>query len=85
MMKTRFAILAFAFGACMGAGCASDIGETCETSGSADECVNDAVCVQAVSGEEPTCRKVCADDSQCTSTESCNGVEKSNLKACRPK
>jgi len=85
MKKTGFALLALAFGACLVAGCASDLGETCETSGSTDECVDDAVCVQAVSGEDPTCRKVCTDDSQCTATEGCNGVEGSNIKACRPK
>ena len=62
MKKTGFALLALAFGACLVAGCASDLGETCETSGSTDECVDDAVCVQAVSGEDPTCRKACTDE-----------------------
>jgi len=85
MTKRLLAILVLALGASTVISCAADVGETCETSGSMDECVDDAVCVQAVSGQEPTCRKVCTDDTQCASSEACNGVEGSNVKACRPK
>jgi hypothetical protein len=64
----------------------SEIGEACETPGETDECVDGAVCIQAVSGQDPTCFKICDSDTDCnTTTESCNGVQGSNLKACRIK
>jgi len=84
-MKKILAFLVMASGASMVGGCASDIGEACDTAGAEDECVEGAICEQAVSGQAPTCRATCTDDSQCASTEGCNGVEGSNLKACRPK
>ena len=67
-------------------GCAADIGETCATRGSQDECVEGAVCEQkGTSDTEPVCLKVCNDSTECASTEDCNGVSGSNIKACTPK
>jgi hypothetical protein len=66
--------------------CASDLGEACETRGSQDECVDGAICdLKGTSETEPVCLKVCTDAAQCASTEDCNGVSGSNIKACTPK
>ncbi|UQA63906.1 hypothetical protein E8A73_035940 [Polyangium aurulentum] len=73
--------------ALFGAACGgAEIGEACETEGSEDECVDGAVCAQpTLDSTEPQCLKICTDDAQCASTESCNGVSGTNIKACRPK
>lgn len=65
--------------------CTSDVGESCATRGSQDECVENAICDTTSSSNEPICLKVCTDDSQCASDESCNGTSGSNIKACQPK
>jgi hypothetical protein len=74
---------------CLGAllpACASDIGEACETRGSQDECVENAICdLKGTDDAEPVCLKVCKDAAECASTEDCNGVSGSNIKACTPK
>ncbi|MBK9263371.1 MAG: hypothetical protein IPM54_26650 [Polyangiaceae bacterium] len=68
--------------ACGGA----EIGEACETRGSQDECVDDAICdLKGTDETEPVCLKVCNDASECAATEDCNGVSGSNIKACTPK
>ena len=85
MLKKMLAVMVLALGALMGVACASDVGEACDTAGAEDECVDGAICVQAISGQDPTCLVTCTDDAQCASTEACNGVEGSNIKACRPK
>lgn len=61
----------------------SDIGESCDTAGSTDECVDGAICTNGDTGL--TCRRRCTDDSQCAATEACNGVSNTNLKSCQPK
>jgi len=61
-----------------------DIGESCDTSGKEDECVDEAICTKGADGAT-TCRRRCADDSQCASTEKCNGVSGTNIKSCQPK
>jgi len=65
--------------------CASDVGEACETRGSQDECVENAICDSTTDSAEPICLKVCTDDTQCASTEACNGTSGSSIKACTPK
>jgi hypothetical protein len=67
--------------------CAADIGEACETRGSQDECVDGAICdlEGTTSATEPVCLKVCKEAAECASTEDCNGVSDSNIKACTPK
>jgi len=86
-MKRLAMAMLLASAALLGAACGgAEIGEACETPGETDECVDGAVCIQAVSGQDPTCFKVCASDADCNpNTEACNGVEGSNLKACRLK
>ncbi len=65
--------------ACGGA----ELGEACATRGSQEECVDGAVCEQETSSAaEPTCLKVCKDAAECASTEDCNGVSGTNVKAC---
>jgi hypothetical protein len=67
-------------------GCASDLGEACETRGSQDECVDGAVCeVDGTDDTAPKCLKVCKDASECAATEDCNGVSGTNIKACTAK
>jgi hypothetical protein len=67
------------------AGCGrADIGEACDVSGDADECVDEAMCTKDASGST-TCRMRCTDDSQCGASEKCNGVSSTNVKSCQPK
>jgi len=64
----------------------AEVGESCGTKGSTEECVDGAVCdLKGTSDSEPVCLKICADSSECAATEDCNGVTGSNLKACTPK
>ncbi len=68
--------------ACSGA----EVGETCETEGAADECVEEAICGKpSDSAAEPQCLKICTADTDCAASESCNGVTGSSTKACRIK
>lgn len=62
----------------------AEIGESCDDSGSQEECVENAVC--DTEGAGSFCLKVCQDDTQCdAATEACTGVSGSNLKACHKK
>lgn len=60
------------------------IGEKCDTASSTDECADGAICTN-VSGGGFVCRKLCTEQSQCASTESCNGISGGALKSCQPK
>ncbi|MCO4763936.1 MAG: hypothetical protein KC502_20650 [Myxococcales bacterium] len=62
----------------------SEIGDACDTSGAADECVEGAICTQINSGDN-VCRKTCTADTDCGSEEACNGVSGSSTKSCQPK
>lgn len=86
-MKRLVMVLLLAGAALFGAACGgADIGEACEQGGKTDECVDGAVCAQAVASDTVLhCLKICEDVSDCASTEDCNGVTSTNLKACRPK
>ena len=48
-----------------------------------DECETGAVCTNV--SDALTCRKVCTDQTQCASTENCNGVSGTSTKSCQPK
>ncbi len=61
----------------------ADVGESCDTAGSTDECVGGAVCTNDSGGSR--CRRICQDDAQCAPTEACNGVSGTNIKSCQPK
>ncbi|MEY3012482.1 MAG: hypothetical protein RIT45_1217 [Pseudomonadota bacterium] len=66
-------------------GCASaEIGDSCDTSGSAGECVDGAICTQISDGNN-VCRATCTADTDCGTNEQCNGVGGSNKKTCQPK
>jgi hypothetical protein len=62
----------------------ADTGEGCDKSGDEKECVDEAICTKDATGAS-TCRKRCSDDSQCSSTEKCNGVSATNIKSCQPR
>ena len=66
--------------ACGGRG---DIGESCKTGGSTDECVAGSICSKTLSGAQ-TCQKVCVDQKDCPTGTTCNGVTGSSTKSCRP-
>lgn len=83
MMKDMKSWLLPAFTLCLACGRA-DTGETCDTSGDTDECVDEAICTKDSNGAT-ICRKRCTDDSQCAATEQCNGVSATNIKSCQPK
>ena len=74
---------AFAFViACSGE---SKLGEECDEPGKTEDvCESGSVCGKQTGGAV-ICLKQCADDTGCASTEACNGVEGTNIKACRLK
>jgi hypothetical protein len=68
--------------ACGGEG---DIGEPCDERGKTDgECKSGAVCGTDTGGAL-RCLKICAEQANCLADQECNGVEGTNLKACRIK
>lgn len=88
MMKNVLAVLAFASFAAALPACSSAaaLGETCETEGAVDQCVDGAVCGKpSDTATEPQCLVVCTSDADCESSKSCNGVSGSSIKACRIK
>lgn len=86
MMKNMLSALLLVCLGILVPACASDVGESCATKGSTDECVDGAVCeLKGTSDSEPVCLKICDDSSECAATEDCNGVTGSSLKACTPK
>jgi hypothetical protein len=72
-----------AFLLCVACGRA-DTGESCDKVGDTDECVDEAICTNESNGSQ-TCRKRCTEDTQCASSEQCNGVSGTNIKSCQPK
>ena len=87
MKLSRLSLLALSLVASVGlAACGGkgDIGESCETASATDECADGAICTNNSSGGF-TCRKLCTDQAQCASTESCNGISGGSQKSCQPK
>lgn len=66
--------------ACGGA----EIGEACDEVGSADECVDGALCTNE-DGDKAACRLRCDEQEDCSSGQDCNGVSNSSAKTCQPK
>lgn len=70
--------------------CGSDgeLGETCDTRGSTEQCAVDLVCTRdekLTGNETPVCLKQCDDQSQCAADEDCNGVSNTSTKSCQKK
>lgn len=81
-LRTLSSILVLGVGLLF-AGCgSSDIGESCDTAGSLDECVDGALCTNEAGGN--VCRLVCIDHADCPVNYSCNGVSGSSTKSCQP-
>lgn len=88
MLKIVLATLALASFAAVLPACSSAaaVGETCETEGAVDECVDGAICGKpSDKAPEVQCLVVCTSDADCGATKSCNGVSGTNIKACRVK
>ena len=71
-------------------GCGDDagaIGSSCSTPGATTgQCSAGAVCgMHADSDSAATCLKVCSQQSDCATSEDCNGVSGTSLKGCRAK
>lgn len=68
------------------AGCASEgaAGDACDKAGVTDGCESGTICANDANGNN-YCRKTCADQAQCSATESCNGITGTSTKACQPK
>ena len=68
-----------------GCGGAGDIGDDCSEPGSVDQCADEAVCHDRVSGDAPgRCRLICTDDRDCPGGGSCEDVSESPYKGCVP-
>jgi hypothetical protein len=81
LTRLLFITTVLALAAC---GSGGKVGDACATAGAmADECGDGAVCTQE--GTALVCAKLCAQQSDCASTEACNGVSGSDLKSCQPK
>ncbi len=88
MLKNVLAALAFASFVAVLPACSSAaaVGETCDTEGAADQCVDGAICGKpSDTATEPQCLVVCTSDADCATGKSCNGVTGSSIKACRIK
>jgi hypothetical protein len=70
--------------ATLGLGCGEkgSLGESCDTSGSLDECEEGTICTM-LNGTS-TCYQICTDQAQCPTGWNCNGVPSSNIKSCQP-
>jgi hypothetical protein len=67
----------------LGLGCGgAELGESCDDSGSTDECVDDAVCTNEDQGA--ACRALCAEQVDCPDGYTCNGVSGTSQKSCQP-
>ena len=67
------------------AACSSDseIGESCDSVASTDECVEDAICTNE-EDDTAVCRLICEDQEDCPADHSCNGVSGTSTKSCQP-
>jgi len=65
-------------------GCGSDakLGESCDMSGSLDECEAGTICT-FLNGSN-TCYRICTEQAECPAGWNCNGVPNSNIKSCQP-
>jgi len=63
-------------------GSEAEIGESCETSGSQDECVENAICTND-SGEVLACQQSCEEKEDCSTGYNCNGISGTSLKSCQ--
>ncbi|MCC6552571.1 MAG: hypothetical protein IT372_06040 [Polyangiaceae bacterium] len=88
-MQRNLVFLGLLAGALSALGCGGEAaqGEECdEAGGEADVCEEGSVCGKHDgASEELVCLKICTDDAQCASDESCNGVEGTSTKGCRLK
>jgi hypothetical protein len=70
------------------AACGGDaaLGEECGEAGVEEgECEAGAICGKASDASaDLSCLKICTDQAECAANEGCNGVEGTNVKACRP-
>jgi hypothetical protein len=78
----RGAVLALVLAWGVGCGGSSGLGESCDTSGSLDECDAGLICTRV--GDQNTCYQLCTEQEQCAAGWNCNGVPDSNLKSCQP-
>ena len=88
MLKNVLAALVLASFSAVLPACSSAaaVGETCDTEGAVEECVDGAVCGKPDDKTPaPQCLVVCTSDADCGSGKSCNGVTGSSIKACRIK
>jgi hypothetical protein len=84
-MKRILVTFAVAFAFVLACSGESKLGEECDELGKTEDvCESGSVCGKQTGGAV-VCLKQCADDANCASTEGCNGVEGTNIKACRLK
>jgi len=57
------------------------IGQPCDSVGSADECVTNAVCTDEPGGN--VCAEICDEDTDCPSSQHCDSVPGSSVDTCQ--
>lgn len=72
------ALCALALAACSGG---ADIGQSCDTVGSADECVTNAICTDEPGGN--VCAEVCMEDTDCDAAYFCDSVPGASEDTCQ--
>jgi hypothetical protein len=79
----RTLLAALFVGVLVSVGCGdAEIGESCDTSGSRDDCEDGAICTNE--DGRNVCRARCDDTPDCPAGHTCNGISGSNLKSCQP-
>ena len=81
-MNLRLLLLSSVLSMAFACGSASEIGESCETAGSQDECVENAICTND-SGDVLACQQSCEEKEECPADYNCNGISGSSLKSCQ--
>ncbi|MCB9593945.1 MAG: hypothetical protein H6719_14525 [Sandaracinaceae bacterium] len=59
----------------------ADVGQSCDSVGSADECVTNAICTDEPGGN--VCAEICQEDTDCPSAYFCDSVPGSSEDTCQ--
>ncbi len=80
-MISKRTLCALSFLVSLGCGGGADVGQPCDTVGSPDECVANAVCTDEPGGN--VCAEVCMEDTDCPASYFCDSVPGSAQDTCQ--